>query len=110
MTILNGDTFRSYIINKKKDGELYYEYKAIAPITNNKGQIVSFVSTGKDVTEHMLLEQKYEQLASVDTLTEIANRMKFDEVLKYSVDRAKRYNIELSVILFDIDNFKKGHL
>jgi len=110
VTILNGDTFRSYIINKKKDGELYYEYKAIAPITNNKGQIVSFVSTGKDVTEHMLLEQKYEQLASVDTLTEIANRMKFDEVLKYSVDRAKRYNIELSVILFDIDNFKKGHL
>lgn len=51
----------------------------------------------------------------MDTLTEIANRMKFDEVLKYSVDRAKRYNIELSVILFDIDNFKKvndtyGHL
>ncbi len=114
-TILSEETFRSYMVNKKKNGELYHEYKAIAAIKNHKGEISSFVSTGKDVTEHMLLEKKLEQLASIDTLTNIANRMKFDEILHYSIDRAKRYNIALSVILFDIDDFKKvndtyGHL
>ncbi len=105
-TILRGETFRSYMVNKTKNGELYHEYKAIAAIKNHKGEITSFVSTGKDVTEHMLLEKKFEQLASIDKLTGIANRMKFDEILHYSIDRAKRYKVSLSIILFDIDDFK----
>ena len=105
-TILCGETFRGYMVNKKKNGELYHEYKAIAAIKNHKGEITSFVSTGKDVTEHMLLEKKFEELASIDTLTGIANRMKFDEILHYSIDRTKRYNTALSIILFDIDDFK----
>lgn len=114
-TILSGETFRNYLINKKKDGELYHEYKAISAIKDAKGNISSFVSTGKDVTERMLLEKKFEQLATTDKLTGIANRLKFDEFLHYSLDRAKRYKVGLSIILFDIDNFKNvndvyGHI
>lgn len=115
ITVLSGNIFRGYLINKKKNGELYNEYKAIAPIIDNNGNISSFVSTGKDVTERMLLEEKLEKLAATDKLTNIPNRLKFDEVLRYSVDRAKRYKVSLSVVLFDIDFFKKvndtyGHL
>lgn len=115
VTILAKDIFRGYIINKKKNGELYHEYKAIAPVIGQKGNISYFVSSGKDVTEHMLLEQKLKEQATTDKLTGIPNRLRFDEVLHYSIDRAKRYKVNLSVILFDIDNFKEvndtyGHL
>ncbi|NOX14780.1 MAG: diguanylate cyclase [Epsilonproteobacteria bacterium] len=114
-TILSGKIFRNYFVNKKKNGEFYHEYKAIAPIKNSKGKISNFVSTGKNVTEHMLLEKKLKKLATTDKLTLVANRSKFDEIMKYSIDRAKRYDINLSLILFDIDNFKNindtyGHL
>jgi diguanylate cyclase (GGDEF)-like protein/PAS domain S-box-containing protein len=114
-TILSGKIFREYFINKKKNGEIYNEYKAIAPIMDANGKISNFVSTGKNVTERMLLEKKLEKLASTDRLTHIANRSKFDEMLKSSIDRAKRYKVNLSLILFDIDDFKKvndtfGHL
>jgi diguanylate cyclase (GGDEF)-like protein/PAS domain S-box-containing protein len=114
-TILSGKTFRDYFVNKKKNGELYHQYKAIAPIKDKKGNISNFVSTGKDVTEHMLLKAKLEELSVTDSLTGLANRLKFDEVLSYSIDRAKRYKVGLSVIMFDIDHFKKindkyGHL
>ncbi len=114
-TILKGEIFRSYFINKKKDGELYNEYTAIAPIKDSKGNISNFVSTGKDVTKHMILEKKLKKLATIDKLTHVANRSKFDEVMKSSLGRAKRYGTNLSLILFDIDNFKKindtyGHL
>ena len=95
------------MINKNKEGELYHEYKAIAPIMDAYGKITHFVSTGKNVTEHMLLEKKLEELASTDKLTGLSNRMKFDEVMRFSIDRAKRYNVSLSLILFDIDNFKR---
>lgn len=114
-TITSGNIYRGYLINKKKNNELYHEYKAIAPIIGKRGNINYFVSTGKDVTEHMLLEEKLKELAATDKLTNIPNRLRFDEVLDYSIDRAKRYKVNLSVILFDIDDFKKvndlyGHL
>jgi len=114
-TILSGKIFREYFINKKKNGELYNEYKAVAPIMDSNGKILNFVSTGKNVTERMLLEKKLEKLASTDRLTHIANRSKFDKMMKVSIDRAKRYRVNVSLILFDIDDFKKvndtfGHL
>lgn len=114
-TINAGKTFREYLINKKKNGELYHEHKTITPIKGHKGNIRYFVSTGKDVTEQILLKQRFEHLAATDTLTGIANRLRFDELLEFSVERTIRYNVALSVILFDIDNFKVvndtyGHL
>ncbi|MDD2358022.1 MAG: sensor domain-containing diguanylate cyclase [Thiovulaceae bacterium] len=114
-TLLSGESFNGYVVNKKKDGELYHEFKSIVPIFDDKGKIVNFVSTGKDITERVNLEKKLEKAASTDKLTGIANRMKFDEFMQYSFDRTQRYHIKLSLILFDIDDFKKindtyGHL
>ena len=42
-----------------------------------------------------------------DGLTEIPNRRRFDEYLKYSWDLAWRSSSSISVIVIDIDNFKK---
>lgn len=56
-TILSGKIFRGVIINRKKNGELYYEDKTITPIRDEDGNITHFVSTGKDITEHKRAEQ-----------------------------------------------------
>lgn len=114
-TILAGNTFRDYLTNKKKIGELYYEFKAIAPIKNKNGEISHFVATGKDITTEVLMRKKLEELAATDKLTGLANRMKFDEMMCIALEWAKRYEEDLSVTLFDIDDFKKvndvhGHL
>ncbi|HEY9647946.1 MAG TPA: diguanylate cyclase [Chroococcidiopsis sp.] len=55
------------------------------------------------------------QLASVDGLTQIANRRKFDEYLEHEWKRSLRDHLPLSVIFCDIDHFKEyndtyGHL
>ncbi|MBI3111603.1 MAG: PAS domain S-box protein [Ignavibacteriales bacterium] len=50
-TILSGETFRATFINKKKNGELYYEEQSITPIVDEAGAIAYFVSTGRDITE-----------------------------------------------------------
>jgi diguanylate cyclase (GGDEF)-like protein len=49
----------------------------------------------------------FQTLASVDALTQLANRRTFDEVLAAEWNRAARARLPLSVILLDIDNFKK---
>lgn len=55
-TIVSKKIYKNQIINKNKNGKLFYEYKTIAPIKNTAGDITHYVATGKDITE--LHEQK----------------------------------------------------
>ncbi|MGF6275246.1 diguanylate cyclase (GGDEF)-like protein [Massilia sp. UYP11] len=48
-----------------------------------------------------------QQLAHTDTLTRLANRRRFDEVLAQELARAARGNNPLALILLDVDFFKK---
>ncbi len=52
-------------------------------------------------------QEKFEKLASIDPLTKIKNRRKFNELAEHEFEKAKRYNRPLSFIIFDIDNFKQ---
>jgi diguanylate cyclase (GGDEF)-like protein len=47
------------------------------------------------------------EMAHTDTLTRLANRRRFDEVLAHELARAARGNTPLALILLDIDYFKK---
>ncbi|MDH5613320.1 MAG: diguanylate cyclase [Gammaproteobacteria bacterium] len=46
-------------------------------------------------------------IASIDPLTCIPNRRKFNEVLSYELQRESRYQKGLSLILCDLDHFKR---
>jgi diguanylate cyclase len=53
--------------------------------------------------------------ARTDSLTQVSNRLAFDEELNSSVERLKRYQTPFSLCILDIDHFKKfndehGHL
>jgi len=51
--------------------------------------------------------EKMYKLANTDTLTGIANRLKFNTIVNYQVENSLRYDAALSIIFFDIDYFKK---
>jgi len=54
----------------------------------------------------MRTNRELERLSTLDTLTGLANRRRFDEALRYEWRRAARENHPLSLILCDIDCFK----
>ena len=61
----------------------------------------------KDAQKSLLAaNQQLEALASNDGLTGISNRRSFDNKLEEEWRRSKRSKDPLSLILFDIDNFK----
>jgi len=47
----SGETFRGEFINRRKSGELYYQDETIAPVRDRAGQIIGFVSNGRDATK-----------------------------------------------------------
>lgn len=51
-------------------------------------------------------EQQY-KLATTDGLTELYNHRYFQEQMKRQIENSKRYNSEFSMIILDIDFFKK---
>ncbi len=65
--------------------------------------------------ENSRLFGEVQQLAITDPLTQIFNRRRFFELTELEFERSHRYNRPLSVIMLDIDHFKKvndrfGHL
>ena len=62
------------------------------------------------VSMEIALEHSYqslELLSNTDPLTSLYNRRKINEILKEEASKANRYKTPLSLILFDIDDFKK---
>jgi two-component system cell cycle response regulator len=59
--------------------------------------------------------ERLEQLASTDALTGCLNRRALTEVLERELDRARRYSLVLTILMVDLDHFKRindtmGHL
>jgi diguanylate cyclase (GGDEF)-like protein len=51
-------------------------------------------------------ENRYHELSIVDDLTSLYNSRHFYFQLKIEVDRSNRYELPLTLLLFDLDNFK----
>jgi PAS domain S-box-containing protein len=62
-TILAGEIFRGVLVNRKKNGELYYAQKSIAPLRDAQGHVTHFVSIAKDITERVRQEAEVEARA-----------------------------------------------
>ncbi len=60
-------------------------------------------------TQQQLLDsnQQLERQAMLDALTGLANRRRFDEVLDEEIRRARRSGTPLSLLMIDIDHFKR---
>ena len=48
--ILLGKEWRGELLNKKKTGELYWEFTIISPLTNRKGELAHFIALKEDIT------------------------------------------------------------
>lgn len=51
--------------------------------------------------------RRMDHLSSTDVLTGLNNRLKFSEEIQRAIDTAKRYAHAMSVIMIDLDHFKK---
>lgn len=60
-TIKSGDEWDGEICNRKKNGELFWEYVFIAPIRNPNGAITHYIAIKEDISEKKKVEEKLKQ-------------------------------------------------
>ncbi|MDD5717388.1 MAG: diguanylate cyclase [Sulfuricurvum sp.] len=101
-TILQGKQWHGEIQNQTKQETSYWLEQTIIPINDEQGVPTSFMSVGIDNSA----KKELETLALVDKLTNLYNRRKVDECLYLEIEKSKRYQKALSIIMIDIDHFK----
>ncbi|MCX8070142.1 MAG: sensor domain-containing diguanylate cyclase [Thermodesulfovibrionales bacterium] len=88
---------------------------AIFPIRDQNNKVSHVCITVYDVTDLVIYQMKLIELSRTDMLTGINNRGYLEQRLIEEWERHKRHKRPLSIIMFDIDDFKKvndnfGHL
>jgi polar amino acid transport system substrate-binding protein len=74
-TIKRGEVWFGEMINKKKNGELFYEEMTITPVRDEKGKIVNFAAIKQDITTRKEAEKA---LAEAKQAAEDATKAKSD--------------------------------
>ncbi|NOZ45784.1 MAG: PAS domain S-box protein [Chlorobi bacterium] len=109
-TIISGKTWEGEFINKRKNGEEFWDKSIITPIKNEKGTIINYAAIKEDITELKLIQQKlisseqhfrmlYEHsplgilTAATDGTILNANKALVNYVSLNSIEDAKKINV-----------------
>ena len=80
-TITKGGVWAGELVNKKKNGELFWENTVISPIRDAKAEISNFVAVKEDVTERKHMEK---EALEAKERAETAARVKSDFLARMS--------------------------
>ena len=105
-TLLEGKTWTGEFINKRKNGELFWEEAHIAPVFDAAGTVLQYVAVKLDITDRKLVEEQVTHLAQYDALTDLPNRTLFSDRLQQALALAQREDNRLALMFVDLDHFK----
>jgi len=101
-TIKAGKTWKGELKNRKKNGEEFWVELAITPVIEGEA-IKEYTTVYVDITMRKMLEI----ISITDPLTEAYNRNKLMADLLKEHNRAGRSGQKFSILLLDVDHFKK---
>jgi len=110
-TINDEGYWRGTVRHQGKGYKYYWVESIVEPLFDQAGRLCGYNQIRQDVTS----QKRLEELWMTDHLTGLANRQSIDEIWEREILRSLRYGDLFSVLLIDIDHFKRvndtyGHL
>lgn len=127
-TIKQGKVWMGEVLNRRKDGQLFYTDLLISPIVDKEGNLVGYFGIHRDKTEqkkleqHLIHAQKMESigllaaglahevgnpLASISSLVQVIQRTNKDEFTNQKLELIKSQINRISKIIRDLVNFSR---
>ncbi len=91
----------------RKDGEMRWIWHKCQAMFTGDGTWQGRRTTNRDVTALKEAEEKLQRLSTTDPLTGAYNRRMFMDMLSREMTRSGRYGEPFSLLMFDIDHFKR---
>lgn len=102
-----GRNFEGRTINYRKDGQPFHIEWRTSPVRDSEGRVTHYLAIQRDVTAEVRLLRRLRDRAEIDSLTELLNRDAGERELVEQMARARESGEPLSVVLFDVDHFKR---
>lgn len=102
-TIKQNQIWTGEIKNKTKSGDEYWVYLKIYPNYDENGEKIGYSSIHHNITNLKIVEE----LATIDSLTQVHNRHFFNQTFESYINGAKREDNLVCFVMFDIDYFKQ---
>ena len=92
---------------RKKDGNGIWVLMSVSAVKNEHKQISHFVTVCEDVSQLKEARSRMEELAYVDSLTGLANRLLFRDRLEQVLKGLSRTDTSAALLYLDLDEFKR---
>lgn len=76
--LLSGEVWTGELINRRKDGTLYFERQVITPVKNDEGDIIYFIAIKEDITSDKKMEAQFQQAQKMETVGRLAGGVAHD--------------------------------
>ncbi len=94
------------IWNRRKDGEAFPEWLTIKAVPDQSGRIDRYVGVFSDISKHKRAEETIRHLTYYDPVTRLPNRYLFQDRIGQALERARRTERKVALVLVSLDRFK----
>lgn len=97
---------KTEVMERGKNAESLVLEQVVTPLVDAEGQPTHFVVIFHDVTARAVAEMQMKHQACHDALTDLPNRVMFEDRLQLALAQARRDGTLLALLFLDLDNFK----
>lgn len=97
-----------------KDGKENFVELITTPLYDKNNEIYAVVEIGHDITDHLKIQEELRKQRNIldhqahhDALTDLPNRILFNDRLEQSIQTANRNKTKVAVLFLDLDHFKE---
>jgi len=94
------------IVDRKKNGKTFTSELKISSVFNEEGTLTNYLAISSDISRKKEQEKLIHNLAYFDSLTDLPNRILFEERVSSRLPICNRNSQKMAIFFIDMDNFK----
>ena len=94
------------IFDRSRDGCVIPLLESISEVRDGNGELTHHIALMTDITSLKETQTRLDFLAHHDALTELPNRLLFNDRLHHAIEHARREGHSLALLFIDLDRFK----
>lgn len=106
-TVLHGKVWEGELINRRKNGQLYWASISLSPVFDEQGRVTHIIGAQNDISERKRVEERLNYLSSYDELTQLPNRSLLMQRFEHAAMEAGRSGTAIAIVSLGIGRFKR---
>ncbi len=105
--LIHGQEWRGELLNKNKQGELFWVSAIISPLRDDGDDVTHYLAVMEDISQKKSYEEMLKYQATYDNLTNLPNRFYGYSRLEHAIANAYVNKNKLAVLFLDLNEFKQ---